>query len=147
MSAISSLSFSCGRTDSSTGFCWCDASPAIRNSLFLWIQPLNPRPLSLHLPLPTPPPSFHLPFPSPSRDSKGCYLTRSMTLSRGASLTVSSLIAKIWSPGRSLPKEGPSADQMGHIKSDTCSETEGFTWAVAWFSSSGMYLYLAAHTH
>lgn len=52
----------------------------------------------------------------PSWDSKGCYLTRSMTLSRGASLTVSSLMAKIWSPGRSLPKEGPSA---GHRENCT----------------------------
>lgn len=51
--------------------------------------------------------------PPPSWDSKGCYLTRSMTLSRGASLTVSSLMAKIWSPGRSLPKEGPSAGEGG----------------------------------
>lgn len=50
-------------------------------------------------------------LPPPSWDSKGCYLTRSMTLSRGASLTVSSLMAKIWSPGRSFPKEGPSADE------------------------------------
>lgn len=56
-----------------------------------------------------------LPHPlPPSWYSKGCYLTRSMTLSRGASLTVSSLMAKIWSPGRSFPKEGPSADAVGH---------------------------------
>lgn len=56
-------------------------------------------------------------WPPPSWDSKGCYLTRSMTLSRGASLTVSSLMAKIWSPGRSLPKEGPSADNYRHTAS------------------------------
>lgn len=56
-------------------------------------------------------------FLPPSWYSEGCYLTRSMTLSRGASLTVSSLMAKIWSPGRSLPKEGPSADAMDHTAS------------------------------
>lgn len=71
-----------------------------------YLPPLAPvdGPLAPALPHFLPPPWY----------SKGCYLTRSMTLSRGASLTVSSLMAKIWSPGRSFPKEGPSADTVGH---------------------------------
>lgn len=39
------------------------------------------------------------------------YLTRSMTLSLGAALTASSLIITIWSPGISLPSEGPPGDR------------------------------------
>lgn len=108
--------FSHIRSDSSMGLCWCNAPPAARNSLLVLIHPLYP--CRLYCPLfytagypacraSTLPPNHPLP---PSWDSKGCYLTRSMTLSRGASLTVSSLMAKIWSPGRSLPKDGPSAN-------------------------------------
>lgn len=73
----------------------------------------KPRRFWLVPPLPPTLPPVPASCPPPSWDSKGCYLTRSMTLSRGASLTVSSLMAKIWSPGRSLPKEGPSAGEGG----------------------------------
>lgn len=83
------------------------------------IYPLHPRPLFSLFPLLLVSLACTLPLPPPW-DSKGCYLTRSMTLSRGASLTVSSLMAKIWSPGRSLPKEGPSADEMGHTSNMQC---------------------------
>lgn len=59
ISAISWLSLSCKRTVSSTGLCWCNASPTIRNSLFLLIHPLHPCPLYLHLPV------LLVPWPSP----------------------------------------------------------------------------------
>lgn len=132
INAVSLPFSSCKRTDSSARLCWCNTSPSIRNSLFLFDSP------SLHLftcaaePLPwmPPPPHTHTPsslLPPPSWDSKGCYLTRSMTLSRGASLTVSSLMAKIWSPGRSLPKEGPSADER-----QNCTRTAERIWKSEW---------------
>lgn len=42
----------------------------------------------------------------------GAHLTRSMTLSRGAELTGSSLIMMISSPGSSFPSDGPPTDTM-----------------------------------
>lgn len=47
------------------------------------------------------------------RDRHHPHLTSSMNLSLGASLTSSSLMAKIWSPGRSLSSEGPPARREG----------------------------------
>lgn len=47
------------------------------------------------------------------RDECCPHLMSSMNLSLGASLTSSSLMAKIWSPGRSLSSEGPPAGTEG----------------------------------
>lgn len=98
-----------------------------------------------HLPPPLPRcllSGLHSP-PSSPRDNKGCYLTRSMTLSRGTSLTVSSLMAKIWSPGRSLPKEGPSADGTGHAAKNVNS----FTHVIMICATSKSICSLITHTH
>lgn len=53
------------------------------------------------------------PSPEAMRDKRCPHLTSSMNLSLGASLTSSSLMAKIWSPGRSLSSEGPPARREG----------------------------------
>lgn len=53
------------------------------------------------------------PSPEAMRDKCCPHLTSSMNLSLGASLTSSSLMAKIWSPGRSLSSEGPPARREG----------------------------------
>lgn len=53
------------------------------------------------------------PSPEAMRDECCLHLTSSMNLSLGASLTSSLLMAKIWSPGRSLSSEGPPAGREG----------------------------------
>ena len=68
-----------------------------------------------------------------------------MTLSRGASLTTSSLMARIWSPGRSLPMEGPSG-QHTHTNTHIHDKQDSFSM---WVKNKQItrYYYTPPFTH